>query len=266
MSRFLVVEFKDEATAYKGTDALQELNKDGHITVYDAAVIKKQDDGTVKLLDERDEGFIGTALGTLTGSLIGLIGGAAGVAAGMLGGGTVGWLSDMENLGVGSDFVDEVGTKLKKGSVAIVAEVEEYWGAPVDTEMGELGGKIYRKERYDYVDERRMKEIEEKQEQIKEFKEELADADARAKSTIEKSIDNLKKDIKKTGDKIEKQLKRLYDEGTEHLAKMKDAYEKSSEKQKKRIKARIAKAEKANEERIEKVKQYAQATKDALTD
>ena len=67
MSKYLVVEFPNESKAFEGTEALRQLHMDCNITVYAAAVVEKQTDGSVVVKDAADEGPIGTAVGMLTG-------------------------------------------------------------------------------------------------------------------------------------------------------------------------------------------------------
>mgnify|MGYP000603286231 CR=1 FL=1 len=74
MSKMIVSVFDDEQTAYKGTQALTELHREGSISVYSAAVVSRDADGAIRIKDAGDEGPLGTALGMLTGAIIGVLG------------------------------------------------------------------------------------------------------------------------------------------------------------------------------------------------
>ena len=49
MERMLVVVFDNEKKAYEGDSALTHLEREGHLTIYQRAVIVKHADGTVSV-------------------------------------------------------------------------------------------------------------------------------------------------------------------------------------------------------------------------
>jgi uncharacterized membrane protein len=88
MERMLVVVLNDEAKAYEASRALNQLDREGSITVHAESVITKNTDGTVTVKEADGDFPIRTVGGTAIGSLIGLLGGPAGLAAGALAGTT----------------------------------------------------------------------------------------------------------------------------------------------------------------------------------
>ena len=92
----------------------------------------------------------GTAVGTLVGALVGVLGGPAGVIVGMTAGMLLGSISDLLNIGVGTDFVDKVSRELAPGKAAVIAEVEEDWVTPLNTRMEAIGGSVVREWRSDF--------------------------------------------------------------------------------------------------------------------
>jgi len=66
---------------------------------------------------------------------------AIGATAGMAVGSTV----DLDNVRVGSDFIDDVQKVLSPNKFALIAEVDEDWTAPVDTRMEAIGGTVFRR-------------------------------------------------------------------------------------------------------------------------
>ena len=145
MERMLVVVFDSEPQAFKGKSALMDLNLDGTISLYAYAVLVKNKDGTVTLKKRDDDVPVRTLVGTSLGSLIGVLGGPAGMAVGAVAGLTAGSAMDLYHLGIGEDFLDDVGRILTPGKVAIVADVDEDWITPLDERMEELGGTVIRR-------------------------------------------------------------------------------------------------------------------------
>ena len=125
--KMIAVVFDNEKKAYEGSKALKDLHDEGSITLYASAVIAKDADEKVTVKQAADQGPLGTAVGLVTGSLIGLLGRPVGVAIGAYVGTVGGVLYDLAKVGVGEDFLDEVGQRLGPGKVAVVAEVWEEW-------------------------------------------------------------------------------------------------------------------------------------------
>jgi uncharacterized membrane protein len=183
MERMLVVVFDSETKAYEGSAALHQLEQEGNLSIYAGAVVAKNADGTTAIRQAEDFGPFGTLLGTSVGSLIGLIGGPVGVAVGAISGLTLGGLVDLDNVGVGEDFIAEVAASLSPNKVAVVAEVEEAWTTPVDTRMEALGGQVFRRALWEVEDAIRDKDIAAMKADLAQMKTEMAEAhaDRRAK-------------------------------------------------------------------------------------
>ena len=145
MDRMLVVVFDNETKAYEGKKALLQLDGEGSISVYAYAVLAKHADGTATVKQGDDSGPIGGLLGTSFGSLIGLLGGPAGLIIGASAGLAVGAAADLNNAGIGEDFIEDVTKVLLPNRVAVVAEIEEDWTTPVDTRMEAIGGSVFRR-------------------------------------------------------------------------------------------------------------------------
>ncbi|MGA7948438.1 MAG: hypothetical protein WB991_25515, partial [Candidatus Sulfotelmatobacter sp.] len=58
---------------------------------------------------------------------------------------TVGAVTDLTNVGIGEDFIQDVTKVLLPNKVALVAEIEEDWITPVDTRMEAIGGTVFRR-------------------------------------------------------------------------------------------------------------------------
>jgi uncharacterized membrane protein len=141
----LVVVFENEGSAYVGKNALNNLDLEGTIGVYAAAVMSKRADGTTSVREDGEPGLLGTLLGTSLGSLIGVLGGPVGLAIGATAGLGLGAGVDLDHARIGDDFIDDVSKQLSPTRAAVVAEIEEDWTTPVDDLMESLGGTVFRR-------------------------------------------------------------------------------------------------------------------------
>jgi uncharacterized membrane protein len=191
MDRMLVVIFPNESKAYEGKRALQQLDGEGSISVYAYAVLTKNADGTTSVKQGDDVGPIGTLVGTSLGSLIGVLGGPVGVAAGAATGMAIGSTVDLDNLRVGSDFIDDVQKSLIPPNVALVAEVEEEWTTPVDTRMEAIGGNVFRRALSEVADTGDDEDVNAMKADLAQLKAEHAKAQADRKAKLLDKINQL---------------------------------------------------------------------------
>jgi uncharacterized membrane protein len=56
-----------------------------------------------------------------------------------------GGTTDINNAGIGYDFIDDVSKVLLPNRVAVIAEIDEEWTTPVDTRMEAIGGTVFRR-------------------------------------------------------------------------------------------------------------------------
>ncbi|HVP68033.1 MAG TPA: DUF1269 domain-containing protein [Anaeromyxobacteraceae bacterium] len=205
MERMLVVVFDNEKKAYEGSRALRQLDKDGSIAVYAAAVLAKGADGKSAVKQGDEAGPWGTLTGTALGSLVGILGGPIGFAVGAAGGALIGAIPDLENARVGDDFLADVANALTPGKVALVAEIDEEWTTPVDTQMEALGGEVLRRSLSDVVDAQHEKDIATVKADLAQLKAEHAAAKAERKVKLQARIDALNARLQ---EKLEKERAR----------------------------------------------------------
>ena len=191
MDRMLVVVFDSESKAYEGQKALLQLDGEGSISVYAYAVLAKKADGTTTVKQGDDIGPIGTLVGTSFGSLIGLLGGPAGVAVGAAAGMAAGGALDLNNVGVGYDFIDDVSKVLSPNRVAVVAEIAEEWTTPVDTRMEAIGGTVFRRALSDVKDTIYQENVASMKADLAQLKAEQAKAHADRKAKLQEKINQL---------------------------------------------------------------------------
>ena len=195
MERMLVVVFDNEKKAYEGDSALTQLEREGHLTIYQRAVIVKHAEGTVSVKQADEEGPLGGLTGTAVGSLIGLLGGPVGVAIGAGSGLALGALFDVDNARVGEGFLDDVSKSLTPNKVAVVAEVEEEWTTPVDARMEALGGTVLRRALWEVQKTVDDEETAAMKSDLKQLKAEISQANADRKAKLQKKIDQLEAKI-----------------------------------------------------------------------
>lgn len=209
MDKMVVTVFDSEKQTYEGERALRELHDEGSIDLYAMAVIAKEQNGKVAVKQSADQGPAGTILGMATGALVGLLGGPAGVAAGAMAGTAGGSLVDLANVGVGTDFLDDVSQLLRPGKAAVVAEVEERWVTPLDTRMEDLGGTVFRRSRRDVVDAQMERDAAALRDDINQLNAELKDASGKTKAKLQAKVDAAKQRLQSVHNKARSHAENL---------------------------------------------------------
>ena len=254
MERMLVVVFDNETKAYEGSQALNQLDYEGSITIYAKAILIKSPDGTVTMKQGEDDFPVRTVSGTAIGSLIGLLGGPAGLAVGALAGTLAGGMADLFVAGINSDFLGEVSKALTPGKYAIVADISEEWVTPVDVKMEALNGFVYRAPKKSVEEAQRARDIAELQAEIDQMKAEHAGAKAERKAKLQAKIDGLNAKLQS---KLEQSLQRSEQVGNEMEAKVKALQQKAAKAQgdtKAAINARVAEVSKQYQQWVERAK------------
>jgi uncharacterized membrane protein len=203
MERMLVVVFDNETKAYEGVAALRQLEREGSISPYAGAVVVKNADGTASVKEFDDVGPVGTLLGTSVGSLIGLLAGPAGLGVGAASGLALGTLFDLDNAGVGVDFVDDVQKSLQPTKAAVVVDIEEEWTTPVDTRMEALGGTVLRRAVWEVRQSVQDENIAAMKADVAQMKAEIAQAHADRRKKLQERIDQLQARIDSEQKKFE---------------------------------------------------------------
>src|SRR5262249_3694672 len=113
---------------------------------------------------------------------------AVGASAGMLGGMT----ADIAIVGVGADFLQDVGEQLTPGRSAVVAEIEEEWVTPVDTREEKLGGVVMRRARSEVVDYQDRRDIAALNAELDDMKNEFNRTTGEAKAKLQSKMEATK--------------------------------------------------------------------------
>jgi uncharacterized membrane protein len=264
MNKMLVAVFDSEEVAVEGLSALKGLHNDGDITVYATAVLVKDVSGKVSIKQAADQGPIGAGLGMLTGSMVGLLAGPVGLAVGASLGTLTGLIFDLNKSGIDVQFVDDVSKALSPGKAAVLADVEESWAAPVDTRVGKLGGMVFRRLRSEVVEDQLVRESAAFQAEVKQLKEEQAQARAENKAAIQAQIDEAKKKAQVMQDQAKGRIDQAQREAEAKITALQGQLKQASDRQKAKIEKRIAEVKADLGARGAKLQEAGRLAKEAL--
>jgi uncharacterized membrane protein len=144
MEKILVIVFDDEAKAYGGAHALEQMEKQGYLSFEKLTIVAKNRDGTTCALKTWGRHRLAQAItGSIVGGLVGLAGGVAGIAIGLTGGALIGSIGHSERE-ADQEFGNDIGDALTPGNTALIAEVIEESEEAVDIRMAAVGGAVFR--------------------------------------------------------------------------------------------------------------------------
>lgn len=193
MANIIVVSFKKETKAIQALHKIKELDSYGDITLYEHMIIRKEESGEYEVLndDTSTEGWR-TFTGAAVGGLLGAIAGPVGLVIGLYSGVAIGAVADIARYDFEEDFVEKVSNKMKTGTIAIVAEVDEDSSIFIDNYLKPFDAEILRTDanlEYDnFIDE----QIEELEDDIEDERKKLKKATADEKVKIKTKIADLK--------------------------------------------------------------------------
>jgi uncharacterized membrane protein len=193
MERMVVVVFSDENTAYKAARALHDLDEADEIALDTDAVVTRDKDGAVTVVNARVADPAGTMGGAAIGAMIGLLGGPVGLAIGATGGFVLGAITDKARARVDQDFVRDVTNALGRGKTALVAEIDEDFPDAVDERMRALGASVIRRNLQDVTDVETGREIDAIKARIERMRARHAASRAERRSRLEARIEALNK-------------------------------------------------------------------------
>ena len=141
MSDLVAIVYPSEAKAEEVRQRLLKLQKEYLITLNDAVIAVKTQDGAIKLNQLVNTTAIGAASGSFWGLLIGvlflnpLVGVAVGAASGALGGA----LSDF---GINDSFMKELSSSIQPGNAALFVLIKNMTADKVLKEIQDAGGTV----------------------------------------------------------------------------------------------------------------------------
>ena len=150
----VVVGFSENSKAYEGFSALKSLSDKQQLTARSAAVVERDQSGTLQIKDSFDaESGVATTGGGLVGTLLGVIGGPYGALLGLTGGALAGGSYEMRRGDEQDEVLTQINGAINPGHTVLVAQVNEPTVAVLDKAMGDLGGVVIRRSEADVLTE-----------------------------------------------------------------------------------------------------------------
>jgi uncharacterized membrane protein len=141
MSQLIALTFANQEDATRARDALHQLERDGRLSLYDAAVISKNDAGELSIRDEIDRDVkIGAGLGGALGLLFSWAFPLVGLVVGGAGGAMVGKLLDRD---IDRQFIQELGGAVQPGGSALAVLVREAEADALRAALTPFTGTVY---------------------------------------------------------------------------------------------------------------------------
>ena len=265
MDKILVVIFGNEEGAYQGVRELETLNDDGSISLYASGIVKRQPNGSITVLQEAPDGPLGTVVGLATGAMVGLIGGPVGVAVGGFVGAGGGMFYDLAKLGLGEDFLYDVGQNLLPGHTAVIAEVYEEWIMPVDVRMEAAGGVVFRRARVEVEDTQFERDVAAFNAEIDELDAEMKASADDAKAKLQAKRDAAKAKLQATKDRAKTSIENAKQEMDAKVLSLQAQISKSNAETKAKVEKRIAEMKENHKKRSEKLRHAWDLVKEAAS-
>ncbi len=143
MAELVVIGYDDEVTAERVLDEVQDLQNDFLIDLEDAAVVKRNAKGKLKVVSSSHATGVGALGGAFWGFLIGLL--FLVPVAGMAIGGLFGALAGKGiDLGIKDDFKKQVGDLVGPGKSAVLMVIRRATADKVLDELKPYGGTVLR--------------------------------------------------------------------------------------------------------------------------
>ncbi len=142
----LVAAFDGEHGAETALKQLKEMQKDGVVSIANAAVLVKTKAGHAIIRETEDvRAPAGAVFGAIVGGLVGLLGGPAGVIVGAAAGAATGGLAAHEiDMGFVNKNLEHMEALLPAGSSAIIALVTLDWVERVVNALESLDARLWR--------------------------------------------------------------------------------------------------------------------------
>ena len=237
MKKILVAIFDSESTAHQGLTALKDLHRNGDITLYATAVVAKDMQNKASLKQVSDDNLSNTAAGLLAGSIVGILGGPIGVLAGSSVGALTGSLFDLRDMGMSSDFIQEICDALIPGKTAVIADIDETWTTPVDVQLEKLDAIIFRQLESKVEDDVLERERKAQEDEIASLKQEIKSAAADHKAALEKELDRSKQKLAMIEERAKVRYEHLKKKADHKVAAVESQMQTAAEHQKSKLKS-----------------------------
>ena len=142
----VIAAFATEDGAKTALHELDEAHKQGIIAIKDAAVLNRDANNKLHIMETSDKSWgRGAMIGGVGGAVVGILAGPVGWEA--LGGAAIGGLAArLRDGGFPDQRLRQIGDSLKPGSSALIAVVEETWVRQVQESLQKLAGDVITEE------------------------------------------------------------------------------------------------------------------------
>ncbi len=261
MNKVIFVVFEGQEQACEGERALRQMHGDGVITLYNDAVVVRQPDGKVTVQAQPDTDRVGALGGLITGSVIGVLGGPVGVVLGVGAGTVLGAAFDAARVGIGRDFVTDVGTHLAPGKTAVIAEIDEDWEMPLDMRMEGIGGTVLRRTRTQLDDAYLQEAIDACQKELMSVEAEKVAAlkaaeTEKARQQVDRQqaeIDAARRNVQEQEDALVEKMRSVSQEGRERIAVLEAQKATATEESNALLERRLADVRRQYEQRMQRL-------------
>lgn len=145
MEKMIQALFSNEADAFKGLQAVQQLEATHDLALGESYILSKDESGRTAIRSAKDDADGASAIGGgIIGGLIGLLAGPLGFLVGVGAGMIAGAAGDTLRAEGVSDYLDRVAENVPNGQSVLVAHVWEEWETPLDTALLPFTKEIYR--------------------------------------------------------------------------------------------------------------------------
>ncbi|SHF84128.1 DUF1269 domain-containing protein [Pedobacter caeni] len=204
MEKMIQALFNSEVEAFKGLQALQQLNLNKDVSVGETYVLTRDLDGHVNIRSAKSESEgSGVISGGLIGGLVGLLAGPLGFIVGLAGGMIAGSAGETLKAEGVSDYLDRVSANIPNGKSVLIAHVWENWEIPVDTALLPLSTDLKRFSLDEQVFAPAQTELDKLNADLKAAEIRLAEVDEQLKPEWEATV----KDLKARRETLEGKLK-----------------------------------------------------------
>lgn len=125
--QLVVAAYHDEDAADQVAGAIKQAKHDRQLNYKNIAVIRKNEEGKVKIKETGDMGGgVGAAIGAVAGGALALVAGPLGLAAGAAAGAVIGGAgAALHDAGIPNERLEEIGDVLGPGNSALIAIFDE---------------------------------------------------------------------------------------------------------------------------------------------
>jgi uncharacterized membrane protein len=250
MEKLIVIVFENQTKAFAGFEALRQLDRDGEISVYEAQMIAKEPSGGIQYIDNTDKLAFPVIGGTsAVGVIVGLLGGPLGALLGGMAGGLIASIVDLEHSGVTDEFVNDVNAAMTPGKFAVVADISEDWVTPLDTEMEEIGGVVFRRARTEVKRMHHNRDAAAHRAEMEQLKAERAQARSERLGKIDAKVDALRKKLENALEGDRREMRSRQRQRDAKIEALQAKADQSQGEVRRRLEARIAEVRRDYEER-----------------